>query len=329
MATSRTARIHRPTPRNLELLAAALRRGELVAVPTETVYGLAADATNPEACAAIFRAKGRPANDPLIVHVLDLKQAAEVAELNEAARQLAERFWPGPLTLVLPKRSIIPDVATSGGPTVAIRMPAHPLMRRMLRLAKRPLAAPSANPFGYVSPTTARHVSDGLGSQIRFILDGGPCTIGLESTIVDLRDARRPVVLRPGAITAQQISEALGTPVRSRRKVVSTKRAAAAPGMLARHYSPRTPVVLHGRLPDVTPPDEARVHFRRADSDGKANTFHLSEDGSGRSAARRLFGVLRDLDRGRWRRLHIELAPDDDPLAAAINDRLRRAAARD
>src|SRR5690606_35206208 len=145
-----------------------------------------------------------------------------------------------------------------------------------------------------------------------------PCTIGLESTIVDLRDARRPVVLRPGAITAQQISEALGTPVRSRRKVVSTKRAAAAPGMLARHYSPRTPVVLHGRLPDVTPPDEARVHFRRADSDGKANTFHLSEDGSGRSAARRLFGVLRDLDRGRWRRLHIELAPDDVPLAAAI-----------
>lgn len=329
MALSRTARLYAGTPNNLRRLAAALRRGELVAVPTETVYGLAADATNAVACRAIFRAKRRPANDPLIVHVHSLAQADAVAELNAAARCVARAFWPGPLTLVLPKRSIIPDVVTAGGNSVAVRMPRHPLFRRLLRLAGTPLAAPSANPFGYVSPTSAAHVQESLGRRIPHILDGGPSGIGLESTILDLRNPGRPCVLRPGAITAEELSRALGIAVRVRRRVVAPNRPAAAPGLLARHYSPRTPVRLHRRLPRRIRADEARVSFGPAEGSGAdPNAFVLSPDGSGRAAARRLFALLRELDAGGWRCLHVQLAPPSDPLAAAINDRLRRAAAR-
>ncbi|MDF3057521.1 MAG: Sua5/YciO/YrdC/YwlC family protein [Rariglobus sp.] len=180
MSTTSTARVYRPTPKNLAHLARVLAKGGLVAAPTETVYGLAADALNAKACRAIFRAKGRPANDPLIVHVGSLAQAGEIAELNEAARKVARVFWPGPLTLVLPKRPGVPAIVTSGLPSVAVRMPAHRLFRELIRRSGRPLAAPSANPFGYVSPTTAAHVRDGLGQRIGYILDGGPAKIGVE-----------------------------------------------------------------------------------------------------------------------------------------------------
>src|SRR5882724_6512531 len=190
-------RLYRGTPHDLARLARVLRRGELVAVPTETVYGLAANALDGRACRKIFTAKRRPANDPLIVHIHTLRELAQVAVPNGAALVLARKFWPGPLTLVLPKKSAVPAVVSAGLPSVAVRMPRHPLFRRLLKLTGRPLAAPSANPFGYVSPTTAIHVQQGLGRKISHILDGGPARIGLESTIVDLRDPRKPRLLRP------------------------------------------------------------------------------------------------------------------------------------
>lgn len=322
------ARIYRGTPHNLRRLAAALRRGELVAVPTETVYGLAGDATNPAACRAIFRAKRRPANDPLIVHVYDLEQLRQVAQPNPAVQALAAAFWPGPLTLVLPKQPGVPAAVTSGGSSVAVRMPAHPLFRRLLRLTGRPLTAPSANPFGYVSPTRAEHVQAGLGQRICHILDGGPCPIGVESTILDLRDPERPVLLRPGAIDHGELAAVLGKPVTVARRLVKPDQAAPAPGLLARHYSPRTPITLHRRPPPRPGPGEARLFFQAPDRSLADNEFALTHDGSGHAAARRLFAVLRELDDGGWKRLHVQLAPTRCALAAALNDRLQRAAAR-
>jgi L-threonylcarbamoyladenylate synthase len=269
----RQARIYRGNPRNLALLAARLRSGELVAVPTETVYGLAGNAFDAKAAAKIFRAKGRPADDPLIVHLHDLHQLFEVCRPNEAALQLARAFWPGPLTLVLPKHPRIPDLVTAGRPSVAVRMPAHPLFRKLLKLTALPLAAPSANPFGYISPTSAEHVRQGLGSKIDAILDGGPAAIGLESTILDLRNPRRPTLLRPGAITAEQLAAVLGRPVRSLRrparqnKKSSAPRGQIAPGLLLRHYSPRTPLRLHRDLADAArgkfPAHSAYLFFAR------------------------------------------------------------------
>jgi L-threonylcarbamoyladenylate synthase len=329
-----TARTYRGTPRNLARLARALQAGELVAVPTETVYGLAANALDARACRKIFTAKGRPATDPLIVHLHSVRQLALVAEPNAAALKLAKKFWPGPLTLVLPKTAAVPAVVSSGRPSVAVRVPSHPLFRRLLKLSGLPLAAPSANRFGYVSPTTAAHVRDGLGRKIAHILDGGPARIGLESTIVDLRDPLRPRLLRPGAITREQLSRALGRPVAA--PTVTRARAGAAqvaPGLLARHYSPRTPVVLHARIDARAPArgaaDEAWLFLARpaAAAVRAKNVFWLDPRGELHGAARQLFATLRRLDRAGYQRIHVELARGEG-LAAAINDRLRRAAAR-
>ncbi len=325
-----SARIYRGTARNLARLAAALRAGEVVGVPTETVYGLAGNALDPRACARIFRAKGRPRHDPLIVHIHSLAQLAEVAEPNTAALKLARRFWPGPLTLVLPKRASVPDIVSAGRPSVAVRMPRHPLFRRLLKLAGLPLAAPSANPFGYVSPTTAAHVRDGLGGKISHVLDGGSSQIGLESTIVDLRDLARPRLLRPGAITREALERALARKVAApsaSKTSAASSRAQLAPGMLARHYSPRTPVVLHAHLEAPGARDEAFVFLRRPAGPRRRNVFWLDPRGELRGAARRLFAVLREVDRRGFARIHVERAPDEG-LGVAINDRLRRAAAR-
>jgi L-threonylcarbamoyladenylate synthase len=361
-----SARIHPPTPRNLTRLAGVLARGGLVAVPTETVYGLAADALDARACRAIFRAKGRPAHDPLIVHVRSVAQAGEVAVLGPAARRLANAFWPGPLTLVLPKRDCVPAVVTAGLPSVAVRMPAHPVFRALLRRCGRPLAAPSANPFGYVSPTTAAHVIAGLGTRIAHVLDGGACAIGVESTILDLRDPARPTLLRPGAVTRAQLEKALGRRVRAAKKYPPSLpaknrlsepptesdnqpvpspfsllpspgagSALPAPGMLARHYSPRTPLALHARLSlarAAAAPHEAFLFFRRPALKKSAtpttNIFWLTERGDATEAAHNLFAHLRALDAGGWRHLHAERAPARAALAPALNDRLARAAAR-
>jgi L-threonylcarbamoyladenylate synthase len=329
--TRPTARTFRGTPRNLARLAQALARGELVAVPTETVYGLAADALSPRACRRIFRAKGRPNSDPLIVHIHDWPQLELLAEPNEAARLLAAAFWPGPLTLVLRKKSIVPAIVTAGLPSVAVRMPRHPLLRRLLKLCGRPLAAPSANPFGYVSPTTAEHVRLGLGGKIRYILDGGPAPIGLESTIVDVRNPRIPRLLRPGAITREQLEHVLGGRVAVARRSATTPRGAQlAPGLLKRHYSPHTPVVLHDIAAPAdwlsAGPDEAWLLITKPKRATPPNVFWLDARGNLRGVGRRLFSQLRQLDTAGYRRIHVELAPGGG-LAEAINDRLRRAAA--
>lgn len=323
------ARVHAPTPANLRRLAAALRQGELVAIPTETVYGLAADALNAKACRAIFQAKRRPANDPLIVHVLDLTHAEELADFNPAARRLARRFWPGPLTLVLPKKACVPGIVTSGGLTVAIRAPAHPLARRLLRLAKIPLAAPSANLFGYISPTTAAHVREGLGARIPHILDGGACAVGVESTVLDMTNPKKPRVLRPGAVTAAQLEKFLGVTVHGAKSRGARARQ-LAPGMLERHYSPRTPLVL-GRIPaDAALAGVAVVLLRQPSGKKPAQSiFWLSKRGSLTEVARSLYDVLRRADAGRYRQIWVEPLPADaSGLAAAINDRLKRAAAK-
>jgi L-threonylcarbamoyladenylate synthase len=309
-----------------------LRAGELVAVPTETVYGLAANALDVEACRGIFHAKGRPTTDPLIVHLESAEDLGRIAIPNQAAGRLARISWPGPLTMVSPKRTVVPGIVSAGLPSVAVRVPSHPLFRRLLKLAGVPLAAPSANAFGYISPTTARHVRQGLGGKIKHILDGGPARIGLESTIVDLRDPKRPRLLRPGAITQTQLESALGQKLTALRRTQLPRKPAGAqvaPGLLLRHYSPRTPVQLHERFPARRPsaPNEAWVSLAKPHGPRLQNCFWLDPRGNLHGIARRLFATLRQLDDGRFRMIHVELARGGG-LADAINDRLRRAAAR-
>ena len=303
--------------------AALLRDGLLVAVPTETVYGLAADATNADAVASIFVAKGRPSFNPLICHYPDAEGAAAHVVFSDAARHLAERFWPGPLTLVLPRRPGCPVVpaAAAGLPTLAVRVPAQPAMQEVLRAVGRPLAAPSANRSGGVSATTAAHVLADLNGRIAAVLDGGPCGIGLESTVLGLADSH-PHLLRPGAISRDAIEAMIGPLVRSH----TPGAAPASPGMLESHYAPSLPL----RLNAVTArEDEALLAFGAAEPAGL--TFDLSPSGDLGEAASRLFAGLRwlDLEAGRRGLLGIAVMPiPDRALGQAINDRLRRAAAR-
>ncbi len=334
---TRLPRILRPTPANLDRLAAILRRGGIVGVPSETVYGLAANALDPEACAGIFRAKGRPSTDPLIVHLATVRELSKVAEVNDAALQLAAACWPGPLTLVLPKKACVPDLVTAGKSTVAVRVPAHPLFRRLIRLAGTPLAAPSANPFGYISPTSAAHVRDGLaGTELRAVLDGGDCTVGVESTILDLTKPDHPRLLRPGGLPVEIIEQILGRAVNQPRKPHRVREGvpAIAPGMLSRHYSPRTPLRLHGAISEKTisslGENQAVLLLRRPNRQAAedARTHWLSRRGDLAEIARTLFTKLRELDAGGWRMIHVELPAGTEGLAPAIRDRLNRAAAK-
>jgi L-threonylcarbamoyladenylate synthase len=316
----------------------------LVAVPTETVYGLAANALDTQACERIFAAKDRPAEDPLIVHVASVTAAATVAELSPAARQLARAFWPGPLTMVLPKKRVVPAIVTAGLDSVAVRVPRHPVFRDLLRECGLPLAAPSANPFGYVSPTRPEHVQRGLGDRIEHILDGGPCEVGLESTIVDLRNPARPCVLRPGAISAEAIAQVLGVAVTARRARVlpgarrsgkKTGKAQRAPGLLARHYSPGTRLRLVARIE----PAEVLAAGRRVaylflsrPKDPRLAALGnrvawLSEAGDPAEAGRNVYSRLRTLDEGGYREIIAERVPGESAFAA-LADRLGRAAAR-
>lgn len=332
MTAKPSARIYRGTLRNLRLLARKLQQGEIVAVPSETVYGLAGNALDARACRKIFKAKGRPGTDPLIVHIHSLRQLREVAVVNAAALQLAKKFWPGPLTLILPKQEVVPATVTAGLPSVAVRMPSDPLFRRLLKLCGLPLAAPSANPFGYVSPTTAEHVHHGLGRRINHILDGGPTEIGLESTIVDLRRPSHPRLLRPGAISVRELSRALGVAVRSGPKGTgNSTQAQIAPGSLQRHYSPHARVILHRRLSlgQVAKggPADAWLFLKRPPGPARRHLYWFDVAGTAPAIAKKLFAMLRQLDRAGYQRIHVELMRGTG-LAEAINDRLRRAAAK-
>ena len=303
--------------------AASLRAGGVVAFPTETVYGLGANAFDARAVARVFEIKRRPRFDPLIVHVSSVEEARSIVmDFPRAARELAARFWPGPLTLVLPKGPRIPDIVTAGLPNVAVRIPDHPLALALIRETDAPLAAPSANPFGRISPTTAEHVRKQLGRDMDRVLDGGPCRVGIESTILSLV-GRRPVLLRAGGVSVEDI-EAVTGPV---SKTAGRSDRPSAPGQLPQHYAPRTPLAFHGEA-DL-PTDELRVgllSFREpATAQGFAAVEVLSTTGDLKEAAANFFASLHRLDSLDLDLIVAEAVPDTG-LGLAINDRLRRAA---
>jgi L-threonylcarbamoyladenylate synthase len=308
--------------------AAILREGGLVAFPTETVYGLGANALDAAAVARVFAAKARPTFDPLIVHLADRAWLGRaVVATPEAAALLAGRFWPGPLTLVLPKAAVVPDLVTAGLATVGVRVPDHPAARALLEAADTPIAAPSANLFGHVSPTTAAHVVEQLGDRVDAVLDGGPCRVGVESTIVSFASGE-PVVLRPGGVTREALAEALGRPVGLERERAPEDAPLVAPGQLERHYATRTPLrLLAGRA--TAPDSTVRVGllaFASAPASGFAAVEVLAPDGKPATAAANLFAALRRLDA---RGLDLLLAEpcSEEGLGSAIMDRLRRCAA--
>ncbi len=326
----------KPTEENLRRAAEILVRGGLVAFPTETVYGLGANAYDARALARVFEAKGRPTFDPLIVHIASRDSVEAVADLGAlppgsraAARRLLEAFWPGPLTLILPKRERVPDLATSGLPTVAVRFPDHPTARRVIELSTGAVAAPSANPFGYLSPTRAQHVAAQLGDRVDLILDGGRCPVGVESTVVDVTGPS-PRILRPGGLSLERLRAA----VPDVEVLDRTDPVPKAPGQLPSHYSPRLPLrlVKAGGLARALPAGRAAAVFfdgaSLARAGGAAARFAevrvLSESGDPVEAAANLFDILHELDRGGFTELWAERAPEEG-LGAAVNDRLYKA----
>lgn len=336
------------TPTSSEISAAAeiLRAGGLVAFPTETVYGLGANALDVRAVARVFEVKGRPHFDPLIVHVASWERAESlVDEFPPIARQLADRFWPGPLTLVLPKREIIPDLVTSGGPTVAVRVPDHPLALALLRAADVPVAAPSANLFGRISPTTAEHVREQLGDRIDLILDGGPCRVGVESTVLQITLDEPPRLLRPGGVTLEEIEALVGRVSYAHQSALHETSQLSddmngghsppynSPGMLPQHYAPRTPLVLQKPGFFETPgfSDTTRTGLITLLPPGDPSQFArveaLSPSGDLREAAANFFAALRRLDAADLDLIVAIPFPEHD-LGIALNDRLARAAAK-
>jgi len=310
-----------PTPKTVELAAELLRDGKLVAFPTETVYGLGADATRNDAVAAVYAVKGRPKSNPLIIHVPSLDAASEIACFDKRADMLAETFWPGPLTLILPRhpRCVVSIDACAGLATVALRIPASDIALDLLRKSRRPIAGPSANASGRTSPTTARHVRQGLGNAISMILDGGPCQVGIESTVIALAD-ERPLLLRPGGIPVEKIERLIGLISEPGSDSDSTPR---SPGRAVSHYAPRLFVRLDATSVDA---DEALLAFGSDVLMGAATTLNLSPGGDINEAAANLYRMLLELDDPVFKRIAVMALPDTG-VGRAINDRLRRAAA--
>ncbi|GAB4538101.1 MAG: L-threonylcarbamoyladenylate synthase [Parvularculaceae bacterium] len=304
------------SPEAIERGAEIIGAGGLVAMPTETVYGLAADATNDAAVARIYEAKGRPRFNPLISHVTDAAMAARVAAFNSLAEKLAEAFWPGALTLVLPRRAdcALSLLTCAGLDTAALRAPAHPVAQSLIAAAGRPLAAPSANPSGAISPTRAEDVAAGLGDRVDLILDGGACAIGVESTVISLAGPA-PALLRPGGIAREEIEAVIGP-------LAAPGAGIASPGQLASHYAPRARLRLDAKAPE---PDEAFLGFGSLGSHAAA-ARNLSPSGDLREAAANLFRYLRELDESGAETIAVAPIPNE-MLGEAINDRLRRAAA--
>lgn len=314
----------------IEEVAAILKRGEICAVPSETVYGLAANALDPVAVEKIFAAKGRPHTDPLIVHISDIGMLHQCAvNLPQCVESLAAAFWPGPLTVIVQKHPRVPDVVTAGLPCVAIRMPGHPVLRELIARCGFPLAAPSANPFGYISPTRVEHVAATLGDKVHWGLDGGSCQHGVESTILNLCDTP-PRILRQGPILPEMIRTATGIlPQLHHTAVKGNDVPLLAPGTLLRHYSPSTPVVLCDN-PDLHESDDpltALVLWARPVGSTPTNVYWLSETGDAAEAAHNLYSMLHALDSGQYRRIVVQRAPDHG-LGHTVNDRLQRAASR-
>ena len=314
-----------PLPEAISRAVELLRGGQVVGMPTETVYGLAGDGLNPVALARIFEVKQRPLFDPLILHFVDAEAAFElIADVPETARELARRFWPGPLTLVLRKKDVVPDLATSGLPNAAVRVPAHPVAQALLRAFGGPLAAPSANRFGRISPTDALAVQAELGGDVPLILDGGPCAVGLESTVLSLAE-EQPMLLRAGGIPLEEIEAVVGpvqhaTPVDDRPQ---------APGQLKHHYAPRKPLRLVSSATEIPP--EADIGLLLFGSPRWADTYscvveNISPDGDLREAAANFFRALRSLDDNPRVTALYAMALPARGLGLAINERLERAA---
>jgi L-threonylcarbamoyladenylate synthase len=326
------ARIVTANNETLEQAGAALRAGQLVVIPTETVYGLGANAWDGQAVAKIFAAKGRPSFNPLIVHAADVDTALALAEPNHVARQLAHQFWPGPLTIIMNmgSESKISDLCTAGLGTVAVRVPAHPVAQAIIRAAGVPVAAPSANRSGTISPTTAQHVAESLGDNIDLIVAAGSCAVGLESTVIDTT-GDVPLILRPGVITAEDISAFLGYEVGID---LGDHAAPKSPGQILRHYAPHIPIRLNAV--DVKPNEAllafGSLKFMGIVGGGFAKTLpdhqlkNLSETGDLYEAAANLFRMMRLLDQSEFDGIAVMSVPQQG-LGIAINDRLRRAAA--
>lgn len=303
-------------PDGVSTIVEALAAGEPVALPTETVYGLAADALSPNACAKIFEAKNRPLSDPLIVHIPSIDWLPRLTSPTPTALQLAEKYWPGPLTMVLPRQPIVPDIVTAGQDTVAVRMSAHPLFQEVATAFGKPLAAPSANRFGRISPTSAAHVLAELNGRIPFILDGGPCAHGIESTIVHVSEEGLRI-LREGPITREDL--------RAFAPLLDDSIAVSAPGGLKSHYAPRTPLVLE-KNPTPRSKKTGLLAFS-APREGFAQTEILSATSDLREAAANLYGAMRRLDEAGLDLIVAEELPETG-IGAAIMERLRKAAAR-
>ncbi|MBX6318381.1 L-threonylcarbamoyladenylate synthase [Pigmentiphaga sp.] len=323
------ARILPPTPEAIAEAADLLRAGQLVGMPTETVYGLAANASDPDAVARIFSAKGRPNDHPVIVHVAagdDLSRWA--AHVPGAARRLMDAFWPGPLTLILPRAPGVPDAVTGGQDTVGLRCPSHPVAQALLAAFGGGVAAPSANRFGRISPTTARHVADEFGAAVPLVLDGGPCEVGIESTIVDV-SGELPLLLRPGHISALALSEVLGTAVLTRSQMDDRRAVPRVSGSLSAHYAPRTPLKLvHAdRLPGEVAAARAQGRsvgvWSKRDPGGAAVWVEAPADPEGYAHA--LYATLRELDARGLDVLMLEQPPETLEWSA-VRDRLGRAA---
>jgi L-threonylcarbamoyladenylate synthase len=309
-------------PKQIREAAELLRQGHLVAFPTETVYGLGANALDFLAVSRIYWAKGRPRTSPLIVHVSSIEMARSLATTwPEQAQVLAERFWPGPLTLVVGKKPIIPDIVTAGLPTVGLRIPSHPVALALLQEAGIPIAAPSANRFGQLSPTTAEHVRRGLGRRVEYILDGGPCQVGIESTVIGLT-GEKPVLLRPGGVSRSEIENLIGPVTLSGEAAEGA--AHASPGQHPQHYRPQTPLLLVAR--GAIPESGNGAYLQLVSAPGHPAIIVMMPRNAPEYAAR-LYSTLHDLDAEGYDWIAVE-APPETPEWEGVLDRLRRASAR-
>ena len=305
----------------------------MVALPTETVYGLACLALDEQAVQQVFELKERPPTNPLIVHVLNFHQAEQIAHVNSIAKLLCQEFWPGPLTLILPKRQVIPDSVTAGLDTVAVRSPSHPLFRKILQKTAQPIAAPSANRFSRVSSTTPQEVFDSFGKDCPPILDGGKCNIGLESTVLDLT-SETPSILRPGPISKNELEEFLGFEIFNYSKTSDSRVARKSPGLSAKHYSPETPIRLYKNISAIKQiehwtaddliilPSEDLIAGFNSES---ATIITFSATGNAKDIARNLYATLKQADQLEKKLIHLALLEETNGLAGAVNDRLTRA----
>jgi L-threonylcarbamoyladenylate synthase len=303
--------------------ARLLKEGEVVAIPTETVYGLAGNAFEPKALAKIFAAKERPTFDPLIVHIADIAQLSDIAkDIPDSAYKLAEAYWPGPMTIILPKKDCIPDLCTSALPSVAVRFPSHPIAQAIIKESGLPLAAPSANLFKHVSPTTAEHVAAQLADRIAGIVDGGPCSVGVESSIISLT-GEKPTVLRPGAITPEMFAKVLGD-VAIKESTSKPGQPMLAPGQCDTHYRPQVPLY-YGEIPAgyTLPEHTVRIAFGTQAGPIPA-TVNLSATGDMVEATSKLYAFMHDLDKTEYDLILVDPIPNTG-VGMALNDRLKRA----